>query len=224
MVGRVIVLAHSPFVGPASWGSMPDVLVAAGHDVAVPDLRSSAQGPYWRQHAMAIADCRPSVIVAHSGAGPLVPAAVEASTTNPLVVMVDATLPHPARSRFAEMPDDLERRLRALESHGRLPPWPEWFPAEVLRTVLPDDGMRAAFVAGCPEVPLALLVEPMPETAPLDPERSAYVQLSGRYEAAAADAGRAGWAVRRLDLHHLAPLTHPTEVADAVTAAVAALE
>ena len=163
----MIVLAHSPFVGPGSWRRVADVLAASGHEATIPDLRGSDHGRYWERHARELASARPSVLVAHSGAGPVVPAVVEALGAAPLVVMVDATLPHPGRSRLDEMPADLERRLRALESQGRLPPWPEWFPADAFRAVLPDEGARAAFVAECDEVPLALLMEPMPETTPL---------------------------------------------------------
>jgi hypothetical protein len=99
----------------------------------------------------------------------------------------------------------------------------EWFPDDVLRRLVPDHALRVDLIASCPDLPLGLLTEPMPDTDPLDPGRSAYVRLSAAYDPAANEAERRGWHITRLDLHHLAPLTHPAEVAAAVMAAIEAL-
>ena len=221
----MITLVHSPFVGSMVWDGVASALREAGHAVAVPQLEvRSSGGPRWRSHVRSVVSAgAPVALVAHSGAGPLVPAIIDVLDTRPTVVFLDATLPHPGRSRLEEMPDDLERRLVTLESRGTLPRWHEWFPHDVLRRLVPDDATRADFMASCPDIPTALLAEAMPETGPLDPARCAYVRLSAAYDPAADEAERLGWHSRRLDLHHLAPLTHPIEVADAISTAIEAV-
>ena len=52
----------------------------------------------------------------------------------------------------------------------------------------------------------------------------AYLQLSGAYEDEARVAGRQGWPVVRLPLHHLAMLTHAQSVATAIEGLAERLE
>src|SRR5690348_6220402 len=80
------VLIHSPLVSPFTWRSTAAALAARGHTARVPDLRDTpGAGPYWQQHAAsaaaALADLpadRPLILVAHSGAGALLPAIAQA--------------------------------------------------------------------------------------------------------------------------------------------------
>jgi hypothetical protein len=224
-VTSVIALVHSPLVGHSVWGHVGTVLRRNGHRVTVPSLPGVVTGgPIWRGQVAVVASVdEPTALVAHSGAGPLMPAVVDAVPGSPPVVLVDAALPHPGVSRLDDMPDDPAHRLRALESHGHLPRWHEWFPEEALRRLIPDDTLWGELVASCPDLSLDLMTEPMPDAPDLDPAATSYVRLSAAYDAAADRADSLGWATRRLDLHHLALLTHPAEVAEAVEQAIQAL-
>src|SRR5437763_395646 len=88
--------------------------------------------------------------------------------------------------------------------------------------LLPDRELRRRFVKELPRLPLAYFQEQAP--AARAPARSGYVRLSAAYDGAADEAARLGWPVWRLDADHLAMLTRPRLVADAVAEAVAALE
>jgi hypothetical protein len=82
-----------------------------------------------------------------------------------------------------------------------------------MRALLPDDALRARFVADCPRVPVSLLHEVMPDV-PEPP--SSFVQLSAAYESETAAARERGWPTTVLDLHHLALLTDPESITDAL--------
>ena len=73
--------------------------------------------------------------------------------------------------------------------------------------------LRARFVAHCPRVHVSVLHEVMPEVR--EPPAS-FVQLSAAYEPETAAARERGWPTIVLDLHHLALLTDPEPIADAL--------
>jgi SnoaL-like domain len=217
------LLVHSPLLGPRSWAGVAAELSSAGHRVYVPDLRpalSRGAGYAIRQarFAAGVAPPEPVLLAGHSGAGPLLPAVTTALEARSVAVercvFVDAGQPHPGRSRRSTFPKDLVDHLEALTSDGWLPPWPEWWPAEALTELLPEPGLRAALRNDCPRLPAALFDEPLPDDSELAP--AAYVQLSGAYGEPAACAETAGWPVLRLDADHLAPLTRPHLVAQAM--------
>jgi hypothetical protein len=209
-----LVLLHSPLVGPATWKAVAPLLQARGHDVALPDLVPimAEAGPYYPAlaEAAAAAISDPAILIAHSGAGALVPsiAALEAVKG---VVFVDALLPHPGESWFAGVPEQLGVRLKGLAKNGKLPPWHAWWPKGAMERLLPDRAQGAAFLAEQQELPLAYFEEAAPEI-PLTAS-STYLRLSEAYDADADAAAEAEWPVTRLDLHHLAMLTHPDRVA-----------
>jgi hypothetical protein len=151
--------------------------------------------------------------VVHSGAGALVPpiAALEAVKG---VVFVDALLPHPGESWFGGVPEQLGSRLRGMAKDGKLPPWHAWWPKGAMERLLPDRASGAAFLAEQSELPLAYFEESAPEIPLTTP--SAYLRLSEAYDADADAAEGAEWPVLRLNLSHLAMLTHPQPVADAI--------
>jgi hypothetical protein len=214
-----LTLLHSPPVGPATWSSLVPVLRARGHAVAVPDLTPlmADEGPYYAAlaegAAAAVAD--DSILVAHSGAGALVPA-VAALAEGRLrgAIFVDALLPHPGESWFAGVPPDLATRLKAMAKDGKLPPWHAWWPKGAMEALLPDRAMGAAFLAEQSELPLSYFEEPAP-ALPLEIP-FAYLQLSEAYAADADGAAELGAPVLRLARHHLASMTHPEAVADGV--------
>jgi hypothetical protein len=214
-----LALLHSPLVGPATWNRLAPLLRARGHAVAVPDLTPlmAAEGPYYAALAEGAASAvlDDTIVVAHSGAGALVPA-IAALAEGRLrgAVFVDALLPHPGESWFAGVPPELGARLRGLAKAGKLPPWHAWWPKGAMEALLPDRAMGAAFLAEQGELPLAYFEEPAP-ALPLD-LAFAYLQLSEAYATDAAGAAELGAPVQRLNLHHLAPMTHPDAVADGI--------
>ena len=217
-----LVLLHSPLVAPAIWEAVAPDLRARGHDVAVPDLTPClAGGPsYYARFADCVAGAINSefsnpFLVVHSGAGALVPV-IAARTALAGAIFVDALLPHPGRTWFETAPPQLAARLRGLAQDGRLPPWNQWWPEEIMAMMLPDAALRERVFAGLRELPLAYLEEVAPDAALAT--AAAYLQLSGGYHAEAAQAETAGWPVARMSsqqtpLQHLAMLTHPRRVA-----------
>ncbi|WP_026425311.1 alpha/beta hydrolase [Actinokineospora inagensis] len=218
------VLAHSPFLGPASLRPLADALAALGHPTVLLDLLPSvAAAPVHQRLIGAFADALsdaaltgPIAIVGHSGAGPLLPAfAEELEDDVRALVYLDAGLPTPGRSwrdtaTAAEYAD-----LRDRSRDGILPHWPQWSPTDPLAAVT-DPALRAEITDEAPEVPLAYLKEPHPTVEWTGP--TGYVRLSADH-AADADTARAnGWPVRAADLHHLAAATHPEPVARLVLA------
>ena len=212
-----LVLLHSPLVGPATWNAVAPLLQARGHDVAVPDLTPimTEDGPYYPAlaEAAAAAITDPAILVVHSGAGALVPsiAALEAVRG---AMFVDALLPHPGESWFGGVPEQLGAKLRSMAKNARLPPWHAWWPKGAMERLLPDRAAGATFLSQQHELPLAYFEEATPEIPLTTP--SAYLRLSEAYDADVDSAEAAEWPVLRLNLHHLAMLTHPQPVADAI--------
>jgi hypothetical protein len=201
MADAGFVLVAGPFTGPFVWSRVADVLRARGRRVAVHGADEPIAGPI--------------VLVGHSGAGSRLPAIAQELGAVRHAVFVDALLPHPGRSWAQTVPPEFVEKLASQAVDGRLPPWPQWWGEDAMRALLPDDALRARFVAECPSVPVAVLHEVMPDVA-VPP--ATFVQLSATYESETAAARERGWATVVLDLHHLALLTDPEMVADALPA------
>jgi hypothetical protein len=221
-----LTLLHSPLVGPSTWNSLVPVLRARGHAVAVPDLTPlmAGEGPYYAALAegAAAAVSGNSVLIAHSGAGALVPAvAALAEGQVRAAVFVDALLPHPGESWFAGVPPQLGDRLKSLAKNDKLPPWHAWWPKGAMEALLPDRAMGTAFLAEQGELPLASFEEPAPALTLDIP--FAYLQLSEAYGGDADAAEAQGAPVLRLALTHLAPMTHPDVIAAALDGLAAQL-
>ncbi len=110
----VVVLLHSPLVGPLTWAPVTRELRQRGIGTVLPVLtdQDSSDLPYWVQHAAAVArrlEPMPLdsglILVGHSGAGPLLPA-IGAFSPHPVAgyIFVDAGLPHPGQSRLRAHP------------------------------------------------------------------------------------------------------------------------
>ncbi|HEV2782692.1 MAG TPA: hypothetical protein VGX25_25150 [Actinophytocola sp.] len=218
-----LILVHSPFLGPASLRPLADALAGHGHPTALLDLRPSVvASPVHQMLVGVFADVigdaglsGPVVLVGHSGAGPLLPAFADALEEGVAgLVYLDAGLPTPGRSWRDTVPPALYTRLRDVSRDGLLPRWRHWFPDDPLDTLVGDPALRAEIADEAPEVPLAFLKEARPDVE--WPGPAGYVRLSDAYATDADTAEAHGWPVRRLDLHHLAPATHPDPVATAV--------
>jgi hypothetical protein len=217
-----LVLIHSPLVTADSWAAVAAVLRGGGHDVLLPDLSSSlAASPlFWPRQVEAIVDAageREAVLVAHSAAGPLLSAVGERVGRIAGCVFVDARLPHPGQSWFDSVPPQLADQLQGMAVAGWLPPWSEWWGPDGLAELLPDEDLRARFAAGCPRLPLAMFEEVHPPAPHWPTAPCAYLRLSEAYEDEAARAAGLGWPVIRLASHHLALLTDPAVVAEAIS-------
>ena len=198
------ILVAGPFTGPFAWSRVAEVLRARGKRVTV----------HGEDDPIASAEAVGMVLVGHSGAGSRLPAIAHQLGGVEHAVYVDALLPHPGRSWAQTVPAAFVERLESQAEGGLLPPWSDWWGEDAMRALLPDDEMRERFVAGCPRVPVWVLHEVMPEVP--EPPRSTFVQLSAAYESETAAARERGWPTTVLDLHHLALLTDPEAIADAL--------
>ncbi|GAA2029519.1 hypothetical protein GCM10009839_31340 [Catenulispora yoronensis] len=229
----LLILVHSPLVGPSTWRPVAEALNAGGFEARTPSLLGLAggPGPYAARFAEAVvakADAAVAagaaepgggiVLAAHSGAGAHLPAIAEAvarSGAGPVLgaAFVDARLPRPGRSDFDTSPPEFADTLTAMARDGLVPPWNEWFPPETLASLIPDEAQREVFLAELHPVALAYFQEPAPATPTWPDVPCAYLQLSETYQDQADQAASLGWLTSRLPAHHLAVLTDPGPVA-----------
>jgi len=216
----MLALLHSPLVGPATWQPVAEALAVRGYPTVAPPLVVRDTSPYREplvSTAVPAIGAGSIVVVAHSGAGPLVPAIVaRLGNRVAAAIFVDATLPHPGVAWVDEAPPPLVDHLAGLATDGRLPPWDTWFGDEDFADLLPDTAVREAFRRELPRLPWGFLTERTPAEQLPDRLPRAYIRLSSAYDDLAAQVEAAGWPVWRLDLHHLALLTDAGVVADAI--------
>lgn len=216
------VLIHSPLTGPQAWTRLAVELAGRGIEATrpvLPPLQALAAPLYQNLAAVTapqyLGQEGPFVLVVHSGAGGIAPALVAASGGQVRAVLyVDAIPPHPGRSWYDTASDGLTASLRAkTDTAGMVPAWDQWFPPDALGSLIPDEHQRAGFLAGLAQTPAAWLEAEAPELDLPDDVGWGFLRLSKAYEREAGEARRLGWPTLRLDLHHLAMMTHPAEVA-----------
>lgn len=221
----VVVLIHSPLVGPFTWMPLADILRRKGITVVVPALYSTPanETPYWAQHAEAVARSlqeespeRPILLVGHSGAGPLLPA-VRQALMRPAAgyLFVDAGWPVDGKSRLDLFEDDgAAAEFRKRAPYGFLPTWTD---AE-LAPIIPDDDIRRRFVRDLRLLPLAVYEEPLPVFPGWPDAPCGYLRFGENpaYDAAFEQARRAGCPWLRLEGAHFHMLVDPAEVAGAL--------
>ena len=95
-------------------------------------------------------------------------------------------------------------------------PWNEWFPAASIASHLPDDDLRARFIAELPRLPLAYFEEVAPRADGWDSMPCGYLQLSDAYAEAAREAASRGWPTVHVPSDHLAMVTRPEVIAAAL--------
>jgi len=213
------------------WRGVADALATRGvvaFCVKLPEPQH-LHPPYWLVHAATAAEALPEdgdvVLVAHSGAGVLLPAIARFAVNRVRsariagCVFVDCDLPRDGCSRFDVMDAASAAAMRARCRDGWLPRWRD----EQLAPLIRDAVLRAAFVADLPRVPVEMYDEalPVPERWPDVP--IAYLELSPFYRDAVAAAQQAQWPLRSLAAHHWLPLTEPARVADALIELVDAI-
>jgi hypothetical protein len=210
-----LVLVHSPVLGPGSMQATARALSARGWICVVPSLTEAGSVS---EHVEAAAAGVPdgSVLVAHSGAGPLVPAIAAVSADEGRVVagsvFVDARLPAQEGSTPMAEPAMVEL-LTALAVDGTVPLWSDWWGAEAFDTLVPEpavaDGMRAEMRA----LPLSFFRSEVPVPPGWPDTPCAYLRLSAAYDTEAAEAAARGWPVVRHEGAHLDVARRPDDTA-----------
>jgi hypothetical protein len=162
-----------------------------------------------------------TVFVAHSGAGPLLPAVAAASGASPRgFVFVDAGIPPSGAAETALVEPEMVPWLASMAEDGLVPRWSEWWDATVLSALVPDARRRRELQDEMRALPLELFRSTVPLPERWDHAPIAYLRLSVAYDAAAETAREREWPVRELDGTHLDPATRPDDVADAIDALV----
>lgn len=221
-------LLHSPFLAPSSSVPLARALEARGEFARVVSASEAFDDHQTSYGGVADVIARqlrePCVLVAHSGAGALVPSIVTAAQDRVRhAIFVDATLPHDGLSWFDTVPEPLAKRMRELARDGRAPRWSDWFSDRTLGRLLPNETERRRLVSGMPRIPLAFLQRPAPTVADwLASECCRYLQLSDGYAVEAERSRALGWRGHRLPGDHLWTMTHPQEVAAALIDLVSA--
>ena len=222
---HIYILIHSPLVGTLTWKLVAEQMLQRGFDVIVPMLSDSpdSKEPYWKQHAesfsqeLANISGDPSVIlIAHSGAGPLLPA-LRQSIPNPVhaYVFVDAGIPHNTTRldmMKSEESDWAEQFQKFLEGGERFPNWS----SEDLSEILPDKNLREQLVAEIRPRGLDFFTEPIPVFDGWPDAPCAYILFSPPYKRAELEARQKAWRTYELEAGHF----HMLVDAPAVTAII----
>lgn len=232
----VVALLHSPLTSAAAWGGLPRALRANGYDVVVPEVTDDESPPYASRYVArcsvqlreALGSGR-AVLVAHSGAGPLLAqvgfARRAAGAAVDGYVFLDAGLPrtfatHDRLDLMAIEDAPLAAQLRShLEAGGR---FPDWSDAD-LAAAVPQAQERAALVAGLRPRGLDYFTEELPLAEDWPDAPAGYLRLSSGYDQPARTARLRGWPVVERDLGHFGSMTHPRQTAEALGELLAAM-
>lgn len=232
--GALIVFVASPLVGPNSWSPLREALASGGWEsvIALEVRDPLKRRPFWQrtvdgveQSLRDVPEAPPVVLVGHSGAGPLLPAAAGAIRQRVAAsLFVDAGLPAPGVSRLdaiaAEGPQGAafaEELAAILDAGGR---FPEWTGAE-LAPLIPDAERRRQLLAGVRPRGRDYWSEPLPMVRGWPDAPCAYLRYSEPYAPAAERAAGMGWPVRHLPGGHFHHLVDEHTVADALLALLA---
>ena len=215
-----LVLVHSPLVGPYSWAPVAEELRSLGYSLSIPTLttREEEGRPFWQAHSDAIAEATKGaeagiVLVAHSGAGQLLPVAGERIEQVRLYVFVDSGIPTTTESRLDGMPEEVAHDFRDAAVDGLLPPWPE----EGVMPPIREPHVLQRFLSELAPVPLAIYEEAIPVPAGWPDAPCAYVRLSPSYPDSETHAINKAWPMRRLEGGHFLLLASPAVVANALS-------
>ena len=223
-------LIHSPLVGPFTWQLVYQSLVKREVKVVLPTLLDDVKSaiPYWQQHAESIASSlsevpksQKLVLVAHSGAGPLLPA-IRQRLTQAIIayVFVDAGIPRDGLSRLdlikMEDPEWAEQFHSSLLKGEQFPTWTE----EDLREIIPDGEARKKLVAEIHPRSLSFFTERIPVHAGWPDAPCIYMKFSESYKWDAVQAKQSGWPVYEVNAGHFHMLVEPVAVADLIVRGV----
>ena len=221
-----IVLVPSPLVGPYSWSLVQGELAERGWETLVSvDLRDPmGRQPCWHRTVGGVQgavhevpDGAAIVLVGHSNAGPLLPAA-GAAVRQPTsaYLFVDSRLSHPGTSRLDAIASEdaaTAAELRVAREAGlRFPA----FTDDDLHPIVPDPDRRRSLLAELRPRGLEYWTEELPGVSGCPNAPCAYLHFSSAYQSAAERARRARWPTRYLAAGHFHQLVDPSGVADAL--------
>ena len=212
------ILIYSPLVGPLFWKPTAAALTTIGCAAITPRITSPANraGSYVRLHVDQIADQLPDVsdpdvfLVAHSGAGALLPALRVDMALSPAMIFVDCDLPEQGKSRFDQFPPEALAAFRAEASSGMLPVL--WSESDLQSTLVRAD-IRRCFVEELRPTPLRVYEEPIPVGIGVEERDHGYVLLTGQYQDSFDIASARGWVTERHESSHFHPLNDPARMA-----------
>jgi hypothetical protein len=219
-------LLHSPLVGPLTWQLVHDEMKQRGIEAIMPTLidHPNSIQPYWQQHAESFARSlnpipqnQSMVLVAHSGAGPLLPI-IRKSIPHPIhaYVFVDAGIPSNDLSRMdlmkLEDPEWADEFHQTLLQGERFPTWSE----DDLREVVPDEVLRRKMAAEINPRSLDFFTERIPVFSNWPDAPCAYIKFSESYEWDFKQAEQAHWLVREVSAGHFHMLVAPSAVTDMI--------
>lgn len=222
------ILIAGPPVRASSWEPTATRLRGAGRTVQIPDILAHHTSlPPWRAWTQALLDhVAPSseaVVVGHSSASALA-ADLATKLSARGIIILDGDIP-PLQGAASPVRPALREFIRSLaEADGRLPIWSRWFSGDVQRRSLVgidslarDPVALTEFEAGLPRMPVGWFDDTI-DLACWDHIPSGFIQTSGIYDHATAEALRRGWPVVRLQGTHLDPVLRPAETAEAILA------
>jgi hypothetical protein len=232
-LNNAFVLIHSPLVGLLTWSLVANEMRARSRDVIVPALEDSTDSkePFWKQHADSVARALAPIptetsltLVAHSGAGPLLPA-IRQSLANPVhaYVFVDAGIPRDQASRLDLMKsEDPEWAGQFQEELARGERFPTWS-FDDLQEVIPDEELRRKMVDEIRPRGLDFFSEPIPVFGSWPDAPCIYIQFSAAYEQPSGLARKAGWPTYTLEAGHFHMVVDPAVVSDRIIEALDSL-
>ena len=220
------MLIHSPLVGPLTWKLVAEEMRQRDLDAVVPTLEDSpaSKEPFWKQHAASVSQALTQVpkdtfitLVAHSGAGPLLPV-IRSAIPNPVYayVFVDAGLPGEDATRLdlmqSEESDWAQQFQTYLEGGGSFPNWS----SDDLLEIIPDESLREQMLAEIQPRTLDFFAEPIPVFKGWPDAPCVYILFSEPYKRAAVQARQLGWPTYQLEAGHFHMLVDPKAVTDLI--------
>jgi len=210
------LLVHSPLLGPSSWARVGALL----DDVVIPDLsQAGTASEPWRVFVdlavEAVDQAQDVVVVGHSGAGaflPLIGAALKGRLNR--LVFVDAVVP-PDSGKYVSS-EEMLAFLDGKAVGGVLPRWNDWWSEDVLVEELPKIEDRDLLASDAPRLPRSFYDHAVPVPPGWIDMPCSYVRLSEAYDHFEERAVAKGWMVRHVETTHVALLTEPRAVANAV--------
>jgi hypothetical protein len=230
MKKNVYVLIHSPLVGGLTWTLVADEMRQTGINVVVPTLVDSSDSaePFWKQHAESVSRAlaqipqnSPVTLVAHSGAGPLLPA-IRQVLPNPVkaYVFADAGIPRDGASRLdlmkSEDPEWAAQFQEDLEQGEHFPNWS----MEDLQEIIPDISLRKQMVAEIRPRGLSFFTECLPAFDGWPDAPYVYIQFSAPYARPAAQARQADWPTYQMEAGHFHMLVDAKVVTNTIVEAM----
>lgn len=227
MIPGSYVLAHSPLTGPAAWGTLPSLLREQRYDVVVINVQDDEKAPFADRYVgqstaqiSAAEPAPPTIFVAHSGAGPLLPAitaSLPRSYRRGGYIFLDAGLPRPGQpSRLDLLREEngsfAAEFLNSLRSGVRFPAWT----VDDLAGIVPNPDDRMALVESLQPRARDFFTEPLPRLDHWPDAPCGYLRTSAAYDFWLGIAEERGWPMVRRDLGHFPALADPRTTLDAL--------